>query len=359
MLLAINSSLHVTVLPSPDDLEVIAVSVSLSSPIVVCVIYIPPSPSNHYLSLMLTYLSGILGSSSTPTVVMGDFNCPDIDWDTLAGLSHFSSLLCDLIFDLNLSQFVDIPTHDKGNILDLIIANSNVLVSNVHTDGNKFLSSDHFLLHFSLNPHLPYHMPNVISGHPMYFNYSKADLEGMCHYLLDIDFSNFLLSSDIESLWCELKIIIHDAISLFVPSLPIRRHPHPPWFNPHIRHSINILRSLRRRKKCSLSANLLNKISRLESQLQLEISSAKEQFESDLVTSNASNVFKYIRSITGSDRLPPVLFLDNERADSDFNKAITSSTLFILPHLLSLISPINHPHSWIPLLFFHLRSSKL
>ena len=264
---------------------------------------------------MLSFISDI-SDSSAPTVIMGDFNCPDIDWDTLSGFSHFSSLLCDLIFELNLTQFVDIPTHVKGNILDLIIANSTELVSNIHSTGNQILSSDHFLLCFSLHPHLSSSMHNTISGHPMSFNYSKADLEGMCDYLLDIDFSRFLLSSDIKSLWCNLKNIIHDAICLFVPTIPVCRHPHPPWFNSHIRHSINILRSLQRRHKANSSTKLQIKISQLESQLQLEISSAKIQFESDLVhraTKNASNVFQYIRSITGSGRLPPVLFLDNDR----------------------------------------------
>lgn len=129
---------------------------------------------------------------------------------------------------------------------------------------------------------------------------------------LDIDFSLFLLSSDIESLWCDLKNIIYDAICLFVPTVPVCRHSHPPWFNSHIRHSINILRSLWRQQKSNPTTKLQNKISLLESQLQLEISSTKMQLESDLVhyaTKNASNVFQYIRSITGSSWLPLCCFL--------------------------------------------------
>ena len=48
-------------------------------------------------------------------LVVGDFNCPDIDWPTFSGVSPASSALCDFVFII---QVIESPTHTKGNILD-------------------------------------------------------------------------------------------------------------------------------------------------------------------------------------------------------------------------------------------------
>ena len=60
---------------------------------------------------------------STDIIITGDFNLPDINWDTLSATSTSSSAFCDFIFDSLLTQLVDLPTHVKGNILDLVLSN--------------------------------------------------------------------------------------------------------------------------------------------------------------------------------------------------------------------------------------------
>ena len=59
----------------------------------------------------------------TPVIwyyVLGDFNFSDINWDSLG--SH-SPTLANFIFDLNLAQLVNQPTHTASNILHLILTN--------------------------------------------------------------------------------------------------------------------------------------------------------------------------------------------------------------------------------------------
>jgi len=53
---------------------------------------------------------------------MGDFNSPDINWQTFASTTVSSDHLRDLIIDHNLFQLLNVPTHIYGNILDLIIS---------------------------------------------------------------------------------------------------------------------------------------------------------------------------------------------------------------------------------------------
>ena len=46
---------------------------------------------------------------------------PDINWSSLCGNSLYSTSLCDFVFDYNLSQVIQIPTHTGGNILDIVL----------------------------------------------------------------------------------------------------------------------------------------------------------------------------------------------------------------------------------------------
>ena len=56
----------------------------------------------------------------------------------------------DKIFEFNLEQLIDKPTHINGNILDVVLANfviNQLTVSDAHPQG---LSSDHFIINFSV-----------------------------------------------------------------------------------------------------------------------------------------------------------------------------------------------------------------
>ena len=80
--------------------------------------YIPPNASTAYHTHLLNYIQSLI---STPNLVlMGDFNTPSLHWDTFTGYDDFTSQLCDILFDLNLFQYIDKPTHVHGNILDVV-----------------------------------------------------------------------------------------------------------------------------------------------------------------------------------------------------------------------------------------------
>ena len=70
---------------------------------------------NKPLTLWLMYIPQSL-SSTRNLILMGDFNTPNLHWDTFAGYDDFTSQLCDILFDANLFQYIDKPTHVHGNI---------------------------------------------------------------------------------------------------------------------------------------------------------------------------------------------------------------------------------------------------
>ena len=317
VLLAAANYLPITLLPSPSDLEILWVQLGTPHPFHICVVYAPPSSNDSYWLSLLAFIRTVF-STGCPTFLVGDLNCPDIVWSTLSGSCSTSSMLCDLLFDLQLVQAVEEPTHTKGNTLDLIISNSEVSLSDVKVHQNHLFPSDHFLITFSINTAIsrPHHNSSTT-----FFDYSKADLDSMCHFLLDWDFSPCFHSQDVETIWVLIKSAVSTAITKFVPTVSCSRRNSnlPKWFDKDLRHNLNCLRSLRRRCKSLLhpTSHLSEKLFTAESGMMESIISAKADYEAKLVDDFAHNnnarIFSHINSMTKQDQLPLKMYHESSK----------------------------------------------
>ena len=135
--------------------------------------------------------------SSDKTFILGDFNCPDIDWPTFSSDYTFSSSLCDLLFQYDFTQVIDCWTHVHGKILDLILTNSpdSVATITVSKEFNSTVKSDHYIvscdLHFTSTQRTP-------ASELIYiFGYSKGDYEGLNNLLCSVHLSTCFLSNDV------------------------------------------------------------------------------------------------------------------------------------------------------------------
>ena len=149
--------------------------------------------------------------------MIGDFNLSDVTWDSPTATSSASRNFCDFIFDNALLQINDKPTHTGGNILDLIITNSDDCVRNltIHSSGHLVISH-----HFTLTFHLSTPLPSYSRYIPKYvYDYPKADYNRLCSYLLDLDFSPCLLLHDVESVWYAIKNASYEGMNFFIPKV--------------------------------------------------------------------------------------------------------------------------------------------
>ena len=107
------------------------------------------------------------------------------------------------MFQNNLSQIIHTPTHLKGNILDLVLTNSDELISNVEvTPPHHNLSCDHYIISFQLL------LPKSVffREKPRYIlDFPKTNLTGLCDFLLDIKFSSCLACNNTEYVWSAIK----------------------------------------------------------------------------------------------------------------------------------------------------------
>ena len=145
VLITVKNYLFSSCLPSPVDLEVISVQISRNqSQLVKCNCYVPPNSGESCLNSLLIYFSDLL-SRYDNVIFTGDFNLPDIKWSSLSAHSSSSNAFCDFIFDNNLTQFVDRPTHSGGNVLDLALFTDLEIIDNLLVfQPCESLCSDHF-----------------------------------------------------------------------------------------------------------------------------------------------------------------------------------------------------------------------
>lgn len=294
----------------------------MNCPITLCVTYVPPSPTPIYYDNLFNFLSN-LHSISDELIILGDFNFPGIDWDTLSGYSPVSNQFCDLVFQTSLSQLINTPTHIHGNILDLLLTNleNRICHLQVHTD--SYLQSDHYNITFSVATTV------VTSSNPITyftFNYSRGDYLGLHDHLLNSDFTPCYYSHNIEFIWQTIEHLLMNAMYSYIPVKKIHSDQHPTWFNPEIRHCIKRLRTLRRRYKCHPTQHISNRIASLENTLQNQIKGARQSYESHLINSYASSnnnqIFKYLKSITkSSNNIPSVMNFGSSTANTDHSKA--------------------------------------
>ena len=90
----------------------------------IVLVYRPPSSTVENIQKLCMVLRQ-LDQNST---VIGDFNLPGIDWKTMKSDAK-GRILAQTVEEEGLEQLVNFKTHIKGNILDLVLANHDDIVS--------------------------------------------------------------------------------------------------------------------------------------------------------------------------------------------------------------------------------------
>ena len=112
-----------------------------------------------------------------------------------------------------------------------------------------------------------------------------------------------------------------------MPKVQFRNFQQPKWFNSDIRHQPKVRRTLQRSLNCHSSNFKKDKLTKLENNLQMDMVSAKTNYETSLIhlstseSKSKSAIYKYIRSLCKVDTLPLSMHLDDKDASFDEQKA--------------------------------------
>ena len=106
----------------------------------VYLVYRPPNGG----AVSISNLTNLIKSVEKGSVLIGDFNLPEIDWQTCHSKGRTREFM-EAVKDGLLEQLVDFPTHSRGNVLDLVLTNIPERVTEV-TEVGKLGSSDHSMM---------------------------------------------------------------------------------------------------------------------------------------------------------------------------------------------------------------------
>ena len=102
----------------PSQLEVLVVDLT-SANLLVLVFYGPPRNIQYTIPELIDHIRNFSHEDLQRLVLLGDFNCPDVDWQNRSSSSSEGCVLVNACREFGLKQIVDFPTRAK-NILDLV-----------------------------------------------------------------------------------------------------------------------------------------------------------------------------------------------------------------------------------------------
>lgn len=168
-------------------------------------------------------------------ILMGDFNYPNICWDTLTAGRNSKGFL-EVTQDSFLTQHVVEPTRGS-NILDLVFSSEEGMINTVLHVG-RLGASDHDTLTFDLILKTESNQSSFIVP-----DFKKADWIKFRQDLDGINWESELTDLNVERAWAFFKNSVSELSRKYIPMRKVRNKNRPLWLNQ------NTLRIIRKKRK--------------------------------------------------------------------------------------------------------------
>ncbi len=290
-------------------------------------IYRPPGAAQGMPDALVSYIEGAL-QDKIPTIIFGDFNYPNINWEncTASSKSMGQDLFLEQMVLLGLTQEICEPTHIHGNILDLIFTSEPNLLQNI-TISSPIPGCDHNLITSLLCV-----KSEIVSTYPRY-QFSKGNYDALDAALAQVDWSlAFLGVFDIDDLWNIFLEIIFYFVEQFVPTCVFSSSYNKPYWPKWVREMHTRQKLLHKKYKRTGDKNLkrqYQEAARIARQSKRNYIAEKE---SKLIEAqNFNSFFSYVRSkLSYKPSIPCLtdtsgeLLLTSEAKATAFNDFFTS-----------------------------------
>ena len=163
----------------------------------------------------------VLGRVNPPTVIVGDFNYPEIDWETnrcSTAVTHPAARFLEMVSDSLGEQLVKYPTrHRQGQRStrdDLVLVNKPELIEDEIRHLPALGKSDHNLLSFNISHPKCARTPPPC---PFRYSYLTADYQTMSEDLANQNLHEQMKDLDVIDSWNLLKRKIVELRDRYVP----------------------------------------------------------------------------------------------------------------------------------------------
>ena len=265
--------------------------------------YDPPDDRDVSLSEFLAVLEDKARTHNSRVIVGGDFNLPDIDWDSMmykAGGKYRNKceMLLNVINTCGLEQMIRTPTRvtdNVSNILDLVLTNTPQLVTKVT---NCVGISDHFAIIVQIESIA--RRPKVKRAVKIFkrANFDIINNHLYCHYL---NFCEMAESRTVNENWIHFKNSLREVEKL-VPTRIINVNSDPPWYNRKLKSLDDKQRKLHQKAKRLRCNHLLQRYKAARTAVKQAYREAEMQYKSKLgflLKENNKHFWKYVKTKRG------------------------------------------------------------
>ena len=182
------------------------------------VVYRPPNYNQSafdYATLLIKCLEQH-GSNNHINIVVGDFNCPKINWvNNTAPCDYVSQTVLSWAVNHGFTQHVNFATRGQ-NTLDLVLTDDDLIVNHVAESAPIGLS-DHCIVDFVLNVKCCPDIKHLkADDKKIWFD---TDFEGFGRHLNSVNWNDFICyNPSAEFGWLAFVNLIWEAVDHFVPS---------------------------------------------------------------------------------------------------------------------------------------------
>ena len=164
-------------------------------------------------------------------VVIGDLNLSTVeDWDDPYSTSSLENSYIDLFNDLGLKCLINTPTHNDGNILDLLLTNQPGLIKNLSIDQDLICPSDHFSITFTIKKNIS----KKKFTKKKVFKYTDADWDGFSEEIMSYNWCMLFKHKTISEAWNLFKSKLDISMRKYIPMKSVKFRHRPPWFDSEI-----------------------------------------------------------------------------------------------------------------------------
>ncbi|KAK3089529.1 hypothetical protein FSP39_004304 [Pinctada imbricata] len=307
ILLYVNAELEANEIKMDTPFEenlFVNININIHDKMLVGIIYRSESGSDENNSLLNVLITEACEKGYRKLLIMGDFNYPNIDWDTWFSKSEVEYNFISTLQDNYLYQAVHKPTRWRGNnrpnILDLLISNEEYSVTDLEYS-SPLGKSDHCVISFSFECHV-----KILVKEKLRKCYQKADFDTTCikTNLRNVKWEELLKDGNMDDVWDTFLSKMNEQIDKYVPTKKIKSGTNAKQNVPLDKEILSVLKKKKSlARKCSTSYTTDQSVRREYCKVRNKVKSlvrkAKRDFEHNIslkAKENPKVIWRYINS---------------------------------------------------------------
>jgi hypothetical protein len=194
--------------------------------------------------------TGCTSNSAKRSIIGGDLNLPQVDWNGKAeGKNVTQALINSLVWENGFSQVVEVPTRGDALLDVYLVRPESSCTSSSIVQG----ISDHHGVILEVDWEDNFFEPQPGRVIPVY---NKTDVLGLQKFLRD-KFTDWASNgNNIQHIWRNFKNIVHESVGRFVPHKILKINSDPEYYNKDVKRLKTKVRNAHNRRKLGVKLAL-------------------------------------------------------------------------------------------------------